>query len=127
MQCPYCHRPARLMDSAAVYDRSHGLIWACIPCDARVGVHRGTETPLGTMANRPLRRWRNRAHEAFDPLWRKDSPRRIFKTRGGAYGWLAIQMKMPKEHCHIAMFSQEQCAEVVRICASVGEPKEATQ
>ena len=46
------------------------MAWWCRPCDAIVGCHQNTKTPLGTMANAELRTWRRKAHEKIDPLWR---------------------------------------------------------
>lgn len=117
MTCQYCNGEARLVDSSIVYGKSYGLIYFCQPCDAYVGIHKGTTTPLGTLANRETRFWRNRAHAAFDPLWKKDSPARRFEKRGHAYQWLAEQLGIPVQQCHIAMFDRDRCAEVVRICS----------
>lgn len=61
--CPFCNNSVSLVDSAKVYSRSYGLIYLCDSypkCDARVGCHSGTITPLGTLANAELRRWRSR-------------------------------------------------------------------
>ena len=59
--CDYCGRPAQLTDSAIVYGRSYGLIYYCAPCQAWVGVHKGTTTPLGRLANHELREWKKAA------------------------------------------------------------------
>lgn len=87
-------------------------MYYCHPCDAYVGVHNGTDIPLGRLANRELRRWRNRAHAAFDPLWQKGPYRR---RRNDAYVWLAGKMGLTKEETHIAMFDVEQCKQVIQI------------
>ena len=71
--CPYCNVPAKLVSSTIVYgDRDYGLIWLCSnfpKCDARVGVHKGQEFPLGRLADKELRKWKMKAHAAFDPIW----------------------------------------------------------
>jgi hypothetical protein len=55
--CPYCGQPAIYVDSAAVYRiGSYGMIYLCRPCQAWVGVHPGTDQPLGRLANAELRR-----------------------------------------------------------------------
>lgn len=82
--------------------------YRCAPCDAYVGTHKGTKTPLGTPANAPLRAARSRAHAAFDPIWREG---KMSRTR--AYAWLSRQLGLPPAETHIGMFSAEQCAAVV--------------
>ena len=71
MNCPYCNNPAEWVSNAEVYGRPYGKSWMmylCRPCDARVGCHQNSQTPLGTMANKELRGWRIKAHDAIDPM-----------------------------------------------------------
>lgn len=113
--CPYCRRPARLVDATEIYVRSYrvgGKAWLCRPCGAWVGTHRNSPShkPLGRLANAELRAWKQRAHEAFDPLYRFG-----FMSRSEAYGWLAREMKLPAEKAHIGMFGVEQCRRLVEL------------
>lgn len=110
--CPYCGNKAEYVDSVEIYGKSYGMVYLCRPCDAYVGVHDGTDIPLGRLANWELRRWRNRAHAAFDPLWQRGRYRR---RRNDAYAWLAGKMGLTKEETHIAMFDVEQCKQVIQI------------
>lgn len=90
--CDYCGRRAEYVDSRIVYGMSRGKIYLCRNCMAYVGVHKGTDKPLGRLANAELRRWKKAAHHAFDPLW-KFGP---FKGhRDAAYGWLAQKWGSP--------------------------------
>lgn len=111
--CPYCLQPAKLVDSAKVYKghRHFGFVWQCAPCDARVGCHKDTHRPLGTLANAELREARNRAHRAFDPLWRDGRMSRI-----RAYRWLSHQLRIPAKYTHIAMFDLATCQRVIDVC-----------
>ncbi len=109
--CPYCHNEAKYVDSKVVYGRSYGMIYLCSDCDAYVGVHKGTDKPLGRLANRDLRKWKIAAHEAFDPLWKSGRMK-----RNQAYVWLAKQMRLNREDAHIGMFDIEMCKELVKIC-----------
>lgn len=106
--CPYCDGPAVLVDSAEVYGRSYGKMWLCRPCKAYVGVHKGTDKPLGTLANAELREWRKRAHAAFDLLWKS---RRM--SRGKAYRKLMQIVGVCHENAHIGMFNIEQCKKLI--------------
>ncbi len=115
IQCDYCGRPAKLVAGNSIYPNKPELankaFWVCYPCNARVGCHNGTTRPLGRMANTALRRWRRKAHEAFDPVWREGH-----RNRKSAYKWLAKSMGIPVDKCHIAMFSVADCKKVIEIC-----------
>jgi len=115
MKCPYCGNDAELVGGDVVYphrpDLADKKIWRCVPCDARVGCHPETTKPLGRLANGPLRRAKMDAHAAFDPIWQRGEMK-----RGDAYGWLATQLGIAKEDCHIGMFDLRQCNKVVEIC-----------
>lgn len=116
--CNYCNTPAELIDSKLIYGRSYGLIWVCYPCGARVGCHKGTDKPLGRLANAELREWKQLAHMNFDPLWQGYQEKTgcsKSKARSTLYGWLANRMGIEKKHCHIGMFDVEQCKQVIQI------------
>lgn len=69
--CDYCGRQAEYVDSKAVYGKSYGMMYLCRNCMAYVGVHKGTDKPLGRLANAELRYWKKAAHAEFDPLWQR--------------------------------------------------------
>lgn len=114
VRCDYCHRPATRTTGRELYrghrpDLNERIFWVCVPCDARVGCHPGTERPLGGLANAELRKARNAAHAAFDPLWQSGGMR-----RHEAYAWLAKQMK--RKTVHVAESDLEACALIVDLC-----------
>ena len=93
--CDYCGTPADFVDSSVVYHgHSFGMIYLCPRCGAYVGVHKGSDKPLGRLANSELRNWKKAAHAAFDPLW-KYGPYR--GRRNEAYRWLSEKMGTPIE------------------------------
>lgn len=101
------------MDSKIIYHgRSYGMIYICRPCDAYVGVHDGSDAPMGSLANAELRYWRRLAHAAFDPLWQSG---RFYRHRNTAYSWLSEKMGLPKEKTHIGMFDVEACKKLINI------------
>lgn len=109
--CDYCGEPADYVDSAVVYGgSSYGMIYYCKPCDAYVGVHKGSDKPKGRLANANLRFWKKNAHAAFDALW-KDGR----MSRSQAYSWLSSKMGLPPQLTHIGMFDVAQCKQVVDI------------
>jgi hypothetical protein len=117
--CPYCNRRARLVFGRELYphipEMSHRRFWRCEPCDAHVGTHNGTTQPFGRLADAPLRKMRMLAHAAFDPLWRT----RRFQTRKHAYAWLAEQMGLSVNKCHIGDFNADQCRKVIEVCQTL--------
>lgn len=115
--CDYCRRPARLVTGRVIYPHRSDLaalrFWHCAPCAAWVGCHKtgdGT-TPMGRLADAELRRAKQEAHAAFDPLWQQEGNKGAARAR--AYRWLAQELKIPAEQCHIGMFDVDQCAAVV--------------
>ena len=119
--CPYCNKRAEYTDSKVVYGgKSYGKIYLCKDCNAYVGVHKGTDKPLGRLADKELRHWKKEAHAAFDPVWQSGQMK-----RAAAYKWLAEQMNLTINETHIGMFDVEQCKQVVRICnCERGNPDE---
>lgn len=120
--CPYCEKPSELVTGREVYATLPHLhdkkIYRCLPCGAWVGCHPGTDVPLGRLANAQLRRARVKAHDAFDPLWRKkrawDEP--PFRSRSEAYAWLGSRLGLKKADCHIGMFDLDTCKRVIEVC-----------
>lgn len=121
--CDYCHQPAPLVTGREVYPHRPDLwekrFYACMPCGAWVGCHPpatapgggvgdGT-VPMGRIANAELRRAKSAAHAAFDPLWQG---RRSMRRRD-AYLWLAQELRIEPEDCHIGMFDLDQCRAVI--------------
>lgn len=119
--CPYCQQPAVLVTGAVIYPHRPDLydkkFWHCQKDQAYVGCHApnkqfgftGVE-PLGRLANAELRLAKTKAHHWFDPLW-KDK----HMSRRKAYLWLANQLGIPVESCHIGEFDVAQCEKVAQL------------
>lgn len=116
--CPYCHGKTKFMDSIKVYkNRSYGMVYACLPCSAWVGVHKKTNKALGRLANAELRQLKMQAHQYFDPIWQRavDGGVDKYTARNAAYKWLAKEMGIDRELCHIGYFNEKQCRQVLDI------------
>ena len=125
MKCPYCGGKAQLRDASSIYHsfKYKGKMFVCenFPkCDSYVGCHPNTTKPLGRMANKKLRTMKSKAHEYFDPLWKK----RVFArkkslsyNRTKAYQWLAEQLDLPESKCHIGLFDVDMCRKVIDVCS----------
>lgn len=135
VRCQYCGQPAVLRHGDEVYplrsDLHHRMFWVCKPCKAWVGTHKGTDEPLGVLANAELRAWKQKAHSTFDPLWQEKLRRRQIEqgmtykkafARGSGYKWLAEQLGINRQDCHIGMFTVEQCKRVVELCEQYRKP-----
>jgi hypothetical protein len=107
-----------LVDSDRVYRRSYGMIWLCEPCDADVGCHKNSPThaPLGTPATLHLRRLRQRVHKDLDAIWRDGLVLGCDRAaRSKTYAWLAVQLGLPKERCHVAEFDEDMCERAINV------------
>ena len=94
------------------------MIYLCRSCDAYCGVHKGTDISLGRLANAELRLWKKEAHLHFDALWKQK-----YLKRRDAYRLLSEHLQIPKEYCHIGMFSVSTCKRVVQWSKSFLEEK----
>ena len=116
--CPYCGNISAKVTGEAIYphrpDLHHLVFFSCEPCGAYVGTHEATGKPLGRLANAELRKAKQMAHSAFDPLWKEGD-----LTRKQAYALLAKRMRIAVEDCHIGEFDVEQCDQVGLICWEV--------
>ena len=110
--CPYCGSNVSLVSSSIVYrGKDFGLIYLCdnYPnCDAYVGVHKGTNQPLGRLANAELREWKKKAHAAFNPLYESGQ-----MSRKQAYKLMQSLMNMDDKEAHIGNFDVEQCKTLI--------------
>lgn len=105
--CRYCGGHVEFVNNSQVYGKPCGrwpYVYLCQHCGAKIGVHPGTEIPLGTLANKGLQQARVRAHRAFDALWRSG----VMK-RSRAYRLLSRKLGIPADRCHIGMFDYEEC------------------
>lgn len=109
--CPYCKEFSAKATGKDIYPHRNDLaelsFYSCKYCDAYVGCHKGTDKPLGRLANKELRKAKKAAHRAFDPLWRFGDMK-----RREAYKWLAETLNIDVSDCHIGMFDIEACEDV---------------
>lgn len=126
MKCPYCGANVKLTSSRRVYGgRDYGPIWLCEQyptCDAYVGAHRGTTTPLGRLANAELRAEKKAVHDAFDPIWKHGGMR-----RAQAYAKLAELLGIESNDCHIGMFDVEMCRRARALCGRLAAGEDESQ
>lgn len=142
--CQHCGQECRDRLGADIYpnrpDLAAKVIWECVFCGARVGTHEDGKhkgLPLGTAANSELRRARVILHGRVDPLWERAfedypdarsqlGPERIKAmaiikrtARKRVYEFLQEAMGLSEEHCHVAMFSLEECRQAWRALEGV--------
>lgn len=120
--CCECGLPASLATGQTIYPHREDLwgrsIWLC-DCGAYVGCHAGTDRPLGRPAGKETRDARSDAHQAFDRLWlakmKRDNLSKT-KARGAGYLWLAEQLDIDPEDCHIGSMTATYARRVVDLC-----------
>lgn len=106
-----------LTKNSEVYrGRSFGywpFVYLCKHCGAYVGLHPGTDIPLGTLADKRLRDARKRGKAAFlEILDALDLPREQ------AYRWLAHKLEIPEQECHWGWFGLNRTWRASAICIS---------
>lgn len=110
--CWYCRRPARLVTGMDLYPHRPDLFgkrfWRCLPCAAWVGCHPDTTEPLGRLANSELRSLKQAVHRVLDLLWQQGG-----MSREEAYAWLAEQLELTAEECHVGMFDPATCRRAI--------------
>ena len=108
MICPFCNKKAIWCENKEIYGRNYGksyMIYLCKPCDSYVGCHNNTKNPLGTMANRETREFRNKAHSVFDKLWNNKKERKL--------AYLKISNQLGYE-VHIGCSNITQCEDIIK-------------
>lgn len=112
--CPDCGGKAELKDSAIIYGKSYGLAYVCEhypKCDNFVGCHKGTNKPMGTLANAKLRSKRKEVHSLFDQLWRGKNSK---MNREQAYKFMAETLGIDQKQAHIALLTFAECDKLIK-------------
>lgn len=113
--CIECGRSTELVTGRDIYPHRPDLhdrnFWQCL-CGAYCGTHRGTTASLGYPCGGVTREARKAAHAAFDQLWRGPQ---ACKSRSAAYRWLAREMGLHPDNCHIGTMNAAQAREVARL------------
>lgn len=119
--CAECGGMGEQVDSAVIYPHRpdlHGKPMFRCSCGAYVGAHPGTEVPLGYPAGPETRKLRSRVHALFDPLWeakmRRDGIRKG-KAREDGYRWLAEQLGIARDDCHVSHFKADRCRQAIAV------------
>lgn len=112
LPCPDCGLPMELRKG------KYGLFYGCsgFPhCDVTHAAHPDGR-PLGVPADRETRKARCSAHVIFDRHW-KLAYGKLDRTE--AYRWLAGQLGIQAEDCHIGNFNYDTCQRVVAVCQGI--------
>lgn len=119
--CPYCKNPVDFRhDSKIIYHgKDFGPIYICYLCDAYTLCRKGSYIPQGRIANSELRQLKKKFHELFDPKWQ--IPREYLQYERGdnprqkAYFRLSRLMRIPIQHCNVAIFNEKECNKAIEI------------
>jgi hypothetical protein len=113
--CHYCGKVSEKVQGDVIYphrtDLASKTFYRCKPCDAYVGCHPGTDKPLGRLADAQLRRCKSLVHLHFDNIWKSEK-----MSRSQAYTWLAQELGIKVEECHIGIFDMPMCQKAILVC-----------
>lgn len=122
--CPYCHSPAHLRPASVVYgDRTSdpgAKLYVCArypACDSYVAAHRATLLPMGTLADKSLRRKRMEAHAALKRVVESG-----LMTKKQMYRCIQAEFGLPEPEAHIGKFSEMRCQRVIDMCDGFFRP-----
>lgn len=122
--CGECGKMARPVMGSAIYphrpDLHEGIYFLCA-CGAYCGSH-ASGRPIGRPAGLETRRARQRAHAAFDRLWKSGS-----MPRPSAYEWLAKELGTARSECHIGLFDRPTADRVTRLAELYWNNRDADQ
>ena len=97
IKCPYCGARAFLRPASVVYGERAApgsKLYVCgnyPACDSYVAAHRTSQLPMGTLADKQLRRERQAAHAVFNQLWKSG-----LMSKRQAYLWLQAKLDLPE-------------------------------
>ena len=118
--CPYCGAPIAYVNKSIIYGKkTEEMAYMCSnfpECDAYVGVHKGTNIPLGRLSNGELRAFKMQAHQYFDLLWKCKEKRGYPAARSTGYKWLSKQLNISPQHTHIGWLRDDDCKNVIETC-----------
>lgn len=127
----------------ALKNSRYGLFYGCENwprCNSTHGAHPNGK-PLGVPADAETKQARIVAHAAFDRLWNEIAPSYLIpitlarsarkrneyriKKRGRtrAYRWLAEQLGIKADECHIGAMDVATCARVAALCEPMNSEK----
>jgi ssDNA-binding Zn-finger/Zn-ribbon topoisomerase 1 len=114
LPCPECSGVCELVDGP------HGMRYQCRnypQCDTYGDAH-ADGSPMAIPAKRKVRKARSLAHSYFDRLWQFEGvlPGRAAYTRTKAYAWLAKELGVSVDECHIGHFDADVCKVVAKLC-----------
>lgn len=123
--CIDCGGTTRQTTGAEVYPSRPDLrdkpIYVCV-CGARVQCHPGSTNPLGYACGPDTSRARQRAHAVFDPIWRAKGTK---NARSTGYKWLAAELGIRPEDCHIGMMDRAMAQRVYDLCKPIFDRMQA--
>lgn len=120
--CVECGGMGRMISGESLLpDRptAKGRLYFRCDCGAWTSCHPGTAIPAGRPGSGRTRYLRGKAHEALDVLWRGTRDRAAIAhgyARRRAYKWLAGQLGIRPEDCHIGRMTAEECERVIAVC-----------
>lgn len=113
--CRHCGSVVKFIRNEELYGHPRGnwpFAYLCQNpvCGASIGLHKGTDIPLGTLAKRELKAARYTAKQSFLCLVKEKKLK-----MNDAYEWLAYHMNKPQTETHFGFFEHEDCQLALKI------------
>ena len=103
--CEKCNIEAELVE-----DIYNGYIYSCPFCSSRVSVHKGTNIPMGTLANSEVGQQRKQVHRSLETIFGKNK-----RGKEMSHIWLSKILNI--KDAHVGNFDLETCEKVLKILA----------
>ena len=110
---------ARFTDWKEVYPNLRELpyhnFYICDVCKNFVGVHKGTNIPLGTIPTKEIKEYRKKIHSIIDPIFIKSKDKK--RTRNNIYKFLSNAIN--KEYHTAELSTIEDCEKILFLLKSI--------
>jgi hypothetical protein len=100
--CPYCGKGTKLIRGGISYT------WQCVPCEALITCHKGSDLAMGWVAKVDVRKLRRLAHIAIS-----EYQERRCKSTKEVYYLLSKCLDIHPDLCHFGMFGPEVCKKAI--------------
>ncbi|CDH33258.1 zinc-finger-containing protein [Xenorhabdus bovienii] len=115
-KCRYCCNHVKIAHHEEVFGRILNnsrwpWFYVCTSCEARVGMHPGTDIPLGQLADCRTRFARRNSKQHFEAMRNA-----LNMERTDAYRWLAWRLGISSAKCHFGWFDADMCERAKNVC-----------
>lgn len=115
--CEHCGGDVEVAKNSVIYGVCYGdypWVYICQDCRSYVGIHKGTDIPLGTLATPEMRQARKECKPYFFEMMEA-----LNLNRSQAYKILAERLNIKPSECHFGMFDVDMCNKAKSVCTEL--------